>query len=338
MVKIWIILLPTILFSLTAFCNQEQRKKTWIAYGVFSLFYALRGQVGVDSESYLYYYNNIDVPAIVDKSGFEPGYLLLCKIFHSLGLSYWVMIFFISLFIAFLFYKATEYQTSNAGIAVLLSLFFFFYPSLEALRQAIALAIFFYSLKYLDEKPLYYFLLNLGGMMFHRTAMIALFFFFFRKYLWVKIGSVVFVAIFPIIKRIIQWGVGFLPTVPTLLEKFLWYTENSGGFSHLLSFKVLECVGLLVIFYLFKEKKPPEKRIVSLLEMGVWIQVLLPLVMDGAYRFGYYTDIGIILAYCGIYDRLKNEKYRKIYVCLLIAYVVLRFLRIIQANPQLFVW
>lgn len=332
MISIPVIVLPVILFSLTACLNGDKRNKTWIAYGVFSLFYALRGEVGTDWQGYLYYYNNINDPAVVSQSGFEMGYLMLCRVFHALGLSYWVMVFFISLFISFLFYKATEQQTCNAGIAVLVGLLFFFYPSLEALRQTIAFGIFFYSLKYINQKPLYYFLLNLGGLMFHRTAVIALFFFFFQKYFWVKIGSVGIVALFPFLKPAIRWVLRFFPI---LLEKFLWYA-GSGGFSHLTSVKVIECIALLVVFYLFQNKKPQEKLTTSLLEMGVWIQVLLPMVMDGAYRFGYYTDIGIILAYCGIYDRIKNQKYRRIYVCLLIAYVVLRFLRLILGNPQLF--
>lgn len=333
MINIWIIILPLVLFSLTARFNEEQRSKTWIAFGVFALFYALRGEVGTDWQGYLNYYNNINDSVLVDQSGFEAGYLSLCKIFHALGLSYWVMVFFIGIFVSFLFYKATEYHTHNAGVAVLIGLFYYFYPSLEALRQSIAVAIFFYSLKYLDEKPIYYLLLNLIGMMFHRTSIIALFFFFFQKYNWIKIGSVCVIALFPVLKPIILWILRFFPT---FYEKFVWYAGDSGGFSHLTSIKVLECIALLVIYYLFKNKQHREKLTTSLLEMGVWVQALLPMVMDGAYRFGYYTDIGVILAYCGIYDRVRDEKYRKIYVYLLIAYVAFRFLRIILANPQLF--
>lgn len=332
MISIWVILLPSILFSVTARYNQDERKKTWILYGIFALFYALRREVGTDWQGYLNYFNNINDAAWVEKSGFEPGYLLLCKIFHGMGLSYWVMVFCISLFVAFLFYKATEQQTRNAGIAVLLGLFFFFYPSLESLRQTIALAIFFYSLEYLDEKPLFYWLLNLAGAMFHRTALIAIFFYFFRKHLWVKIASVGVVALFPVLKYVIRWALRFSPM---LWEKFVWYTAG-GGFSHLLSIKVLECVALLVILYLLQGKKRQETMATSLLEMGCWINILLPIVMDGAYRFGYYTDLGIILAYCDIYDRLEAQKYRRIYIFLLIAYVALRFLRLILANPQLF--
>ena len=335
MINIWIIILPTVLFSLTVRFNQEEREKTWIAFGVFSVFYAIRGPVGTDWQEYLYYFNNISDPILVAKSGFEKGYVLLCKLFSTLGLSYWVMVFFVSLFVAFLFYKGTEQQTKNAGIAVLLGLFYFFYPSLEALRQTIALALFLYSLKYMNSKPLYYVLLNLCGMLFHRTAIIAFFFILFSKFLWVKIGSACIIIFFPLLKPVLFWGAEFFPV---LYEKIVWYIGDSGSFSHLLSLKVIECVGLLIIYYLFKARNERERLTINLLELGVWIQALLPIIMDGAYRFGYYSDIGIILAYCGIYDRIKEQKHRRIYVVVLIAYVILRFLRLIMANSQVFVW
>ena len=334
MTSIWVIILPAVLFSLTVGFNQEERKKAWIAYGIFSVFYALRGEVGTDWQAYIYYYSNINDPTVVARSGFESGYVLLCRLFSALGLSYWVMLFCISIFITYLFYKATEAQTQNTGIALLIALFYFFYPSLEAVRQTIALAIFYYSLKHIDDKPIAYFLLNFVAVMFHRTAVIAFMFYFFRKYSWTKVTSVVVVLIFPLLKPLLNWILSFSPAV---LAKFQWYTANTGGMSHLLSVKVLECVALAVLFHLLPDKKSSEKLTTDMLDMGMWIQVLLPIIMTDSYRFGYYTDLGIILACCQIYDRLEERKHRRYYLLLLIGYIVARFLRIIIANPQLFV-
>lgn len=333
MYNIWIIVLPFIIFSLTAQFNGNNRKIAWVAYGVFAVFYAFRGGVGTDWQAYLEYFNQINDPVMVAKSGFESGYLLLCRIFSGLGLSYWVMRFFISLFTVILFYKATEAQTHNTGIALLAGLFYFFYPSLEASRQILALSLFYYSLKYLDEKPFRYFLLNLVGLMFHRTAAIALLFYFFRKRNWIKIGTIAGVFAFTAVKPLLMAALrGF----PGIYDKVLWYTNTTGGLSSLFSFKVVESIALLLLFYLFKGKNKKEIMITNLLEMGVLTQVFLPMVLDAAYRFGYYSDIGVILAYCGILDRINKRQYRFIYVILLTAFIALRFWSLISSQPELF--
>lgn len=333
MYNIWFIFIPIVMFSLATVFNQKYKYFFLITYVIFSVMYAFRGEIGTDWQGYLYYYNNIFDPLVASTSGFEPGFLLLCKIFRGIGFSYWIMVFCISLFVTYLFYKATEYQTSNMGIAALIGLFFFFYPSLEALRQSIAIAMFYYSLKYIDDNPKLYFSINIIGVMFHRTAIMVLFFYFFRKYLWAKIISVVGIVLFQTLKPVL---LKVLSHFPMYLEKFLWYTSENGSFVHLFSFKIIEIILLLGILLFLQRKYCKKFLSTSLLEMSIWIQALLPIVLDSAYRFGYYTDLGIILAYCDIYDCINKRSHRVVYICCLVAYILLRFTSLIRSNPALF--
>lgn len=334
--NMWIIVVPLALFSLTAICNKEDSKITWILYPIFAFFYCIRGRVATDWEAYKYYFDNVNDAVISSQAGFEPGYYLLSKIFHNIGLSYWVMLFCISVFITTLFFLATERLTQNAGIAVLLGLFFFFYPSLEALRQIIAISIFYYSLQYIDRDWKKYFILNVIGILFHRTGILTLLYYFFHRYRKVKLPCLIGAAAFPLLNQLIIKIFSFFPG---LLAKYLWYFGNLGGaqgFSYLLSLKTIEYVILTFIFIILRDKNENENNVKDLLEMGLGLQVFLSRVMSHVYRLVYFSDLGVILAYCYLYNRLKKNYQRVAFVLFLMLYVAVRFYRIISANPQLF--
>lgn len=115
----------------------------------------------------------------------EPGYVFLVKLFSDLGLNPQVMFLCFSFVTIFLFYKSFQYYFRHSEVgylfATLLFIPFFYFFSLNAIRQALAVAIFFYSIRYIFEKRFVkYFVLIVVGSLFHRSilVMLPLYYFF----------------------------------------------------------------------------------------------------------------------------------------------------------------
>ena len=180
----WIIIAGIIgTLSLGTLCiDQKNQKWIWLLFTVFVALYSLRRSVGTDWVTYKYYFDNLNSEAVLNKYAFENGYYFVNVLFRSFGLSYWSMVFCISLFISVMFYISTKLMTQYGEIALITGLFFYYYPSLEALRQIIAVALFYFSLQYVESKPLKYFLCNVIGVLFHRTALLAIAFYFFYSF------------------------------------------------------------------------------------------------------------------------------------------------------------
>ena len=70
--------------------------------------------------------------------------------------------------------------------------------------------------------------------------------------------------------------------------------------------------------------------------MGLIIHLSLGRCMDSTYRLLYYSDIGLIMGICYIFDSLEYAYQRFTLLLVVDMYVVLKFISIISANPELF--
>jgi hypothetical protein len=327
------------LMSLNAFLNKKSTKHiSLIFFLFFILFYSLRTNIGSDWSGYEYYFNNVLDNDVVERYKFEVGYWLLNYITSTIFSSYRHLVILVGIFVAILFWKSTNRYTKNIGLAMLLSLYYMFYPTLEALRQSITLFLFYYSLHYIDKDQKKYLLINVIGLLFHRTGVLPLLFFVFNKYKVSKIVIILSLVFFSILQPYISNIISFFPNFAL---KYNWYFHLETGQSTYFSLKLLEYL-LILLFYFILSKKNLisgfERLVMNLVLLGFVLQITLGQITDIVYRVTYYTDIGIIFAYISIFDRIKGPVFKFSYIVVLILYILVRFYRIFPFDDPRFIY
>lgn len=315
-------------FIINAFMNDKSTKHmNLVVYVFFILLFSLRNSIGTDWVAYKDYFDNFST-SVIEVYKFEIGYELLNSVTHWLFTSFWTLVFVVGIFNGVLFWKATSKHTKNIGIVMLLSLYYIFYPSLEAFRQSICLILFYYSLEYIEKDEKKYLLINLIGLLFHRSVLIALIFYAFNKNNKLRILIVTVAIFFKEFETVFSKIFKFFPT---LNIKYEYYFNNTTNISSIFTLKLLEySLMLLLYFYLYKKKSLDnhEKVVFNLVFLGFSLQIALTQISDIIYRMTYYTDIGMMLCYVFIYDRIKGSLFKYFYIVFLIIYVFLRLYRI----------
>ena len=156
-------------------------------YSISSLFFTLitlaliaglRENVGADWNSYLNIYHNPE-----DSERVEFGYRLINDYFRDMHIPYNFLLILMNIFSLSFMYFFIKNNTKLMMIAVLL--FFcdlYFYYNLSGIRQAVAISITCYSIKYVLNKNFYKFILSiLIASSFHATALVFILVYFFPK-------------------------------------------------------------------------------------------------------------------------------------------------------------
>jgi hypothetical protein len=147
-------------------------------YSIYSLFFVLltlaliaglRENVGPDWNSYLNIYHNPE-----DSERVEFGYRLINDYFRNMHIPYNLFLIFINIFSLSFMYFFIKNNTKLMALAVLL--FFcdlYLYYNLSGIRQAVAISITCYSVKYVINNNFYKFILCvLIASSFHATALV----------------------------------------------------------------------------------------------------------------------------------------------------------------------
>lgn len=108
--------------------------------------------------------------------GMENGYLFLNSLIKTLGFNFFGFTLFHSIFFYTLFFKAVHRYTDRVGLLLTVFIYkLFFYNTFISMRQSLTIAIFLYSLKYIEKRnPIKYFLACFICLQVH-TASIILF-------------------------------------------------------------------------------------------------------------------------------------------------------------------
>lgn len=179
--------------------NLKNRKiYIFIVFGLLIIIAAIRSYtIGTDTEQYTGSYKvirSIDF-AKHNTIRFEIGFFTMCKILNYFSEDPQILLIITSLIIfgamGFFVYENSEDVIMSSILFVTLNYYGLF---LSAMRQALAIGIIAFSLRYLYEKKyIKYFLGILVASLFHQTAiiMVVLIFFrnikFFKKYLYIDI-------------------------------------------------------------------------------------------------------------------------------------------------------
>lgn len=141
---------------------------------LFGIVFGMRYDVGADHLAYLFgYTNNVDV------SKGEPLFDAITHLFKGLSLHYVYYFSFLAFFQVFFFFYAFKKQRYLFPFLV----FFLFANSewsswMNVIRQAMAMCLWIYALKYIEEKRLWrYILLCTIACLFHYSAVILIVFY-----------------------------------------------------------------------------------------------------------------------------------------------------------------
>lgn len=336
--------------------NKQRKYKSWIIlWCVFFAFYGLRSRVGSDWPIYENYYKSIvNDLAEVKRLNFEKGYYLINVLFNALYLPFQAIPFLISLVVCFLYNRAVKQINANRCLTLLVALYYLFFPTLEALRQAIPLFLFFYVLCTLctegkintNEKilvnnikqSLKYFLASVVGCFFHYTALfVETIFYFFSRNIYFKAAICVVFLSYKILRNPLEELLSVY--LPAVYNKYIIYTymeaENIAN-DTIFSLKFVEYLILFGVLIFLKNRSKQEEVALNLIEFGIIMQISLIGSMSAVYRLLYYTDIGFILFFDAIDKRIEKAGGRFALRLIVILLVGLHFYRAFPFNNELF--
>lgn len=270
---VWCILSISCIITATPHKKIVSRLLMVVVYLAVALTSGLRYETGTDYFSYSGIYSDIYPLHIAIDQGklfpintlIEPSYLFICSLFAMLGLSVNIMFLAIALATtALLFNSIKNYIPKYFNFGVLLYFcFIYFLLDMSGIRQAIALNLFIFSIRYILTKNLFKFLLIiLLAISFHYTAVILLLCYplyniKFSKTTMISIMAISFIILvlrLPWISFVIDL-LGSTVNNELLSSKLLTYTSNEFlTKSRILSPVMLIYVPVFITAVLYRDK------------------------------------------------------------------------------------
>lgn len=185
-------------------CYQEHNSKQYllIVGVILVLIPGLRDHtVGLDTFQYEHFWKYLpdNLLTAFKESRFEEGYILLNHLLRNTSFII-VQLVVSALLIGLSFHMVREYSPMIWFSCILFVLFVFYYRCFNEMRQAVALGIVCFSLKYIVNKRLKPFLLCLClAAMFHRTSIIflpAIILIYLDKFKWWQICGLMLALVF----------------------------------------------------------------------------------------------------------------------------------------------
>lgn len=179
-----ILLLLALLTYRYDYLGIQKNKRLWynIVMWVFILLAGLRYRIGFDTLAYELYYDmmpslsHLTFDYMANDSKFEYGYTVIIATMKELGLSYYVLQFFQSVFINYAFFRFAKKYSTNQFLFVFLYFFLNYYEiNCEIVRQGICVGISLFAFDYLvTEKYRNYIILVFIASLFHQVSLVLL--------------------------------------------------------------------------------------------------------------------------------------------------------------------
>lgn len=329
------------------FLHVKEKKKNLVFLGIIFIqftFLAWQRDFYVGKDTYQYFtagFNYFSKQNFVGifLGGWEPGYNLWNWIVFKLGGNFHTFLLLTGGFIYYSFLRFTYRYSSNVYISVLIYVAFsFFSGSLHILRQYMALSIIFFSYDYILKRRLISFVsLVIIASLFHSSAI-----FFIPTYFIVtkirKIQNLPSICVF-ILSFLIAIFIGKLLISLFLFsdkfgERYLDDGSEGSGYNMLLLMSAFMGFGLLVkpkymnfnvkmfyLIYFMAVCLQPFATIISMVSRGIlyWsgsITIFLPMVIS----------------------QIKSKNIRLLAYSLILAFLIIYFLKITNANEGIDAW
>lgn len=296
-----------------------------ISFFIIFVFLALRYDYGNDYVNYLDGFNEINRTLrfdIFDKEiHFEPGWILLCKLFKPVG--FFGFVAFLSLLNCMIYYRLIKrFVPANLyWLSVFLYVFATDYLliQLSSMRQTLAILIFIYSIQYISEKKfLYYVCLILLASTFHNSALILLPL-YFLGYAKFKMNKFYIGIIFLLYILVFLSKDYLTPVINLLVSSFnegnyQVYDEegvSGSGFGIIL-------LSIFFILVLISSKKQTENnKIIYHLSIMYFILIPFGLIIMMLGRISMYFSVYLIVIYPLVFNSINNKFYKYAFLFLL---------------------
>ncbi|MBO9153263.1 EpsG family protein [Chitinophaga sp. GCM10012297] len=354
-------MLITVLFILLAALSFYRRdngstvKLVFLLLLIISFFLSFRA----DFDTYKAFFDHIDSLVTVLASGnfksfqseenFEIGYVLLnsfLKIFtDQVAVLYYICNAFV-LFVVYIFIKNKSLNIYK----LLLTYFMFVFISIQVtiLRQAIAIAIFYFSIRYLVKREFWRYLLCIvAASLFHRTAMFLLLLYFLVKRTYSTrfllilffVGMLIFVQIIPFsalgaFESITQY---LLPSIGNKLAYYIFQNKNLEAPARFTQ-GIFENVGIFFLL-LWIRRTLIKKELYSafmnicfnLSLLYIFIYIYLFDLITFTYRINYYFIFFKFFLIVKFIETMESKEHRFIGNVTLISYcAIMLTIRLIQ--------
>lgn len=308
----------------------------FISFAAIFFFSAIRYNYGNDYISYLESFKEInsieDFDFFNEATHFEPGWLILCKLFNSIG--FFGLVIFLSLLNSLMIYKFIKKYIPKElfWLAVFIYLFTpnLFLVQLSTMRQTLVILIFTFSSSYISQKKLIPFLICITiGFSFHTSALILLptYFLGYFKLRVSKIAIIIIIALY--INFIFIANEILAPFIEILTLAFhegykVYDTKGEVVTGFGLIFNIL-----LLIFFLYMSNYLPQKeKFIFNISLCGFLITPFALQVELIARLGFYFETFhiILLPLLFLYNRNVFLKYSitSIY-CLFLLYLFFSF-------------
>lgn len=249
----------------TIYLGQKSNKVNLVIIPILllTLLAGLRDRyVGTDTWTYTQPFNpNYDNTALVLDANVEYGYQIFVYLINYLTNDYyWYLISIALIIITLMVYSIKKYSIDYI-LSVYIYITFGFYTFLfNTVRQAIALAILFYGVKFfLDKKIIKYLLLVFIAALFHVSAWIMIpFYFLVHSKIRFEVKAIsTFISSAILSSMVIQ----YMSASNQRYEQYTQESEHSGGYLILLFYIVIA-----IFLYIFGKNLRLKNKDYSLLE------------------------------------------------------------------------
>ncbi|WP_353095827.1 EpsG family protein [Tissierella praeacuta] len=273
--------------------------------------------------------------------GFEKGYLFLNSLIKTIGFNFqgFTLIHSI-LFYVILFKALSRYNNKNGLIIVIFLYKMFFYNTFISLRQSLTIALFLYSIKYIEEKKVIkYFTCCFVSLQIHSASIILFPLYFLNKLKLSKKNIIIINLIFIPFILLSLFNVKILyifsPIIklinnPVIMEKTVRLINRSSVSSlsilHTVEYFII-MLFLLISYDKYMEKFPQNKVFIKLFIVLIPLFTLLRNYEVLTRLKDYFTiSYGVILS--GLLS--KRTKQNLIFYCILIIYCAFGFFRFLN--------
>ena len=320
-----------IVFVLLAYLAQYKSKEHLLKVSFFLifLFLALRYNYGNDYPAYIDDFvlltSNDSFDYIFENEYYEKGWLFLYYLFKPFG--FFALIAVLAAFNCFVYYHLIKKYVLPGyhWFAVFLYVFSpgFMLIHCSAMRQSLAIALFLFSIDYINKKDaIRYFLCIVLATLFHTSALVLLPVYFLGIFDW-KINRPLAIIFFVIYILFFQFGILLMPVlsifVGTNFESYMRYEgtiELSSGIGLILNSSLFA----LILFYAYYQSNQTS----LFFKIAILSYFIIPLSLNisSLTRIGMYFDIAMIIVFPATVYTIKKPTI-KVAVLAIIVFITL---------------
>lgn len=261
----------------------------------------------------------------------EIGYKIFNCIIALFTSKISIYLFFQQVFIlGFAYLGIKGIYKKNYSFVYLIYLLIFYNRSLNIVRQAMAISLCIYSLKFLlENKNFKFILIVLLAFLFHKTALVFLLAIIIYKLYKKNAKYVYYMAIFIIIVGLIfiflfPECIKLMTSIGIMSTDYLYYLDNYvDDIGTISSFELLLDITYIVEYIIFNKLRKKENSsfyfILALIDV---ICLIISTKYTAANRFGMYFRIPVVLFLLSNMDVIFVNKYSKVNVGNIIAVVI----------------